>query len=280
MDLSVSIVSWNTRALLDQCLESVYSAARGLEIEVIVVDNDSSDGSTEMVRRDYPDAQVIANAANVGFAKANNQALGVSSGRNFMLLNPDTICRGDAVARLVKFLDCTPSAGAVGPLVLNDDGTLQYSWARFPTLASEAMGRLDRRAEDSDFVPQDTDQTRSLGPFAAQWIGGCALAIRRTCAEAIGPMDESLFMYCEETDWCLRLRRAGWEIWVDPSAEIVHLGGQSSMQDCARTTRELRRSKVAYMRKHHGWFSSLILNAALRTRPAIKALTQPGIRRR
>jgi GT2 family glycosyltransferase len=263
MDLSISIVSWNTRDLLDQCLKSVFETTHGIEFEVIVVDNASSDGTVEMIRTNYPDVRVIANSGNAGFSRANNQAYEVSRGRRFMLLNPDTVCREDALAGLVRFLDQNPTVGAAGPLVLNANGTLQPSWARFPTLANEALGRLDRRIAGSEGCPETADETRSLGPFRVDWIGGCAMMVRRGCVQAIGPMDESLFMYCEETDWCLRLHKAGWEVWVVPSAEIMHIGGQSSMQVGDGASAQLRKSKVAFMRKHNGQLRGALLRAAL-----------------
>jgi hypothetical protein len=263
MDLSISIVSWNTQGLLDACLRSIYETTTGIEFEVIVVDNASSDGSPEMVRRQHTRVQLIENSDNVGFARANNQAYAVSTGRHFLLLNPDTVVRPDALASLVRFLDEHDAAGAVGPLVLNSDETLQYSWARFPTFWSEVRGILDRRIAESESPPKTADETRSLGPFEADWVGGCCLMIKRAAVEQIGTMDESLFMYCEETDWCMRLKSAGWRVWVEPVAEIMHYGGQSSALIPYEATLALRRSKSRYFAKHHGLVVGAALGAAL-----------------
>lgn len=263
MDLSVAIVSWNTREVLDQCLKSVYDTTTDIDFEVIVVDNCSSDGSADMVRATYPQSTLIANEDNAGFAKANNQALDVSTGRYFMLLNPDTICLDGALGRMARFLDAKPNAGAVGPLVLNADTTLQYSWARFPTLWSEAVGRLDRGIQGNSEMPLTADQVRAIGSFQTDWVGGCCLMIRRAAVDVIGPMDESLFMYSEETDWCLRLRKNGWDVWVEPEAEIIHLGNQSSMQVPTETSRYLRCSKSAYFTKHHGAWQGHLLGTIL-----------------
>ncbi len=271
MDLSISIVSWNTRDLLDQCLRSVYETTRDIQFEVIVVDNASSDGSAQMVREKYLHVTLIAGEGNVGFAAANNQAYRASTARNLLLLNPDTVCREGAIEGLVRFLDEHSAAGAVGPLVLNDDDTLQYSWAAFPTFWSEARGKLNRRIAGRDAVPSTADETRSLGPFVADWIGGCCLMARREAIDVIGPMDESLFMYCEETDWCLRLAKASWEVWVEPKCEIVHLGGKGSSQVGADSRKTLAQSKVRYMRKHHGALAAVLLRAALATRAFAKA---------
>lgn len=270
MDLSVSIVSWNTRDLLDACLSSVFDGCAGIDIEVVVVDNLSSDDSVAMVRSKYPRVRVLANERNVGFSAANNQAYNVSSGRHFLLLNPDTVVRQGSLQKLVRFLDDHAKAGAVGPLVLNPDGSLQYSWARFPTLWREAFGRLDRRIVGLDRVPATAEEVRSLDPFQADWIGGCCLMIKREAISQIGPMDESLFMYCEETDWCMRLKRAGWEVWIEPGAEIVHYGGQSSALASDKCEMMLSSSKVALMKKNGRHAQARILQAAFGCRAIVK----------
>ncbi len=259
MDLSIAIVSWNTMGLLDECLRSIFETTSGIEFEVIVVDNASSDGSAEMVKSKYSQVKLIENVENVGFARANNQAYAVSAGRHFLLLNPDTVVRGDTLKKLVGFLDNHDKAGAVGPLVLNDDGSLQYSWARFLTVWNEAVGRLDRRIKGLGRPPANADEARSLEPFRVDWVGGCCLMIKREAVQKIGLMDESLFMYCEETDWCLRLHRAGWEVWVEPSTEIVHYGAKSSEQRSQASRRQLIASKGIYFRKHHRRLNSAIL---------------------
>jgi N-acetylglucosaminyl-diphospho-decaprenol L-rhamnosyltransferase len=269
MDLSIAIVSWNTRDLLNQCLGSIFEATQGIEFEVIVVDNASSDGSADMVRADYPQVCLIPNEGNVGFPSANNQAYRSSHGRHFMLLNPDTICSDGALAGLTRFLDDHPGAGAVGPLVLNPDQTLQYSWARFPTFGSELRGVLDRRIGSAGDLPHTAEQVRAIGPFETDWVGGCSLMIRRAAVEGIGLMDETFFMYNEETDWCLRLRKQGWSVWVEPSASIVHLGGQSSSRVPAQAARHLRASKSKYFAKHHGWFAGAAVYAALSLRSCV-----------
>jgi N-acetylglucosaminyl-diphospho-decaprenol L-rhamnosyltransferase len=272
MDLSIAVVSWNTRDLLDQCLQSVLHTTEGIQAETIVVDNASTDGSADMVRGAYPQVRLIENAENVGFARANNQAFGASVGRHFVLLNPDTVCLPNALPALVTFLDQHLKAGAVGPLVLNADKTLQYSWARFPTFWSEVRGKLDRRLRPSGAQPMTDDETRANGPFRADWIGGCCLMIKRNAIEQVGLLDESFFMYTEETDWCCRLHKAGWEVWVDPRAEIVHIGGQSSAKSPVETAGYLWGSKVAFFSKHYGRHAGIALGAALKLRFHAKRL--------
>ncbi len=270
MDLSISIISWNTRDLLDACLASVYETTSGIEFEVIVVDNASSDDSAEMVRSNYPQVRLIENTGNVGFARANNQAYSVCTGRCFLLLNPDTVVFGDALRKLVSFLDNHDRAGAVGPLVQNADGSLQHSWARFPTLWSEATGRLDRRIQGVRRIPTVTDEVRALDPFHADWIGGCCLMIKRKAIEEIGLLDESLFMYSEETDWCLRLHKAGWGVWVEPEAEIVHYGGKSSEQTAEMCRSQLFLSKRAFAAKHGGRAHAILVSTLIAARSAAR----------
>lgn len=275
MDLSVSIVSWNTRDLLDECLRSIFATTSSIEFEVIVVDNASSDGSAQVVRAKYSQVKLIENVENVGFARANNQAYAVSAGRYFLLLNPDTVVRGDALKTLVEFIDNHDRAGAVGPLMLNADGSLQYSWARFPTLTSEIVGKLNRRLDGLP-TPHTAQEARAMQPFRADWVGGCCLMIKREAVQQIGPMDESLFMYCEETDWCLRLHKSGWEVCVEPAAEIVHLGGQSSGRVSDKCAEQLRRSKALYFAKHHGATSAVVLSATLLAKRRIKKVFGTG----
>jgi N-acetylglucosaminyl-diphospho-decaprenol L-rhamnosyltransferase len=277
MDLSVAIVSWNTREALDQCLKSVFDTIGNLEAEVVVVDNASTDGSVEMVHSRYPLVKLIQNPDNVGFPRANNQAFMISQGRHFLLLNPDTICFPNALPLLVDFLEQHPKVGVVGPLILNPDKTLQYSWARFPTLLSESLAKLDRKIASTGVLPTTADEVRAIGPFRTDWVGGCCLLIRREAVEQIGLMDEGFFMYSEETDWCYRLHASGWEIWVEPGAEIVHLGGQSSSQVSTTSSEHLLASKVRYFRKHHGWASATTLRLMLRVRRFVrKALRDPN----
>lgn len=272
MDLSISIVSWNTRDILDQCLASVYDTADGLKLEVIVVDNASIDGSADMVREKYPRAIVIANTENRGFAAANNQALEIARGRYFLLLNPDTVCRPGALETLIGFMDSKPRCGAAGPMVLNPDGSLQYSWARFPSFWNEIRGKLDRRIAGVSQVPKTPDEVRALGAFRVDWVGGCCLMARRDAIAQVGPMDESLFMYCEETDWCMRFSKAGWEVWVEPAAEIIHFGGQSSAQIPEEAARRLRASKKRYFEKHCGRCRGFALWSALSMRSLAKRI--------
>jgi len=254
-DLSVLIVSWNTRALLADCLRSIY--AGDPQAEIWVVDNASTDGSADMVRTDFPDVRLIQNRENVGFARANNQALAEASGRYLLLLNPDTIVPPGALTTLVATLDARPDAAGCGPLLRNADGSLQLSWARFPGPKSELTGRLDRSQLPYP-LSELTDPARRafLAPFAVDWVGGACLLLRADALHHVGLLDEGFFMYSEETDLCYRLSRAlglgAGKILLVPTIAVTHLGGQSSRAVPRETRRRLFRSAVRLYRRIYG----------------------------
>lgn len=241
-DLSIVIVNWNTRDLLAQCLQSVYDTTGSLDFEVVVVDNASTDGSQAMVRNHFPQAQLIENQKNEGFARANNQAICASRGRYILLLNSDTIVQLGALEAMVHFADRHPEAGIVGCKLLNADGSLQPSWAQFPTFWSELMGRNFRK-----WRPMADDQA-----FEVDWVGGACLLARRKAIEMVGLLDEDFFMYSEETDWCFRVVRNGWKVCFLPGTGVIHFGGGSSRRASDKTLVQLYQSKLRFFHKHYG----------------------------
>jgi hypothetical protein len=259
VDLSVVIVSWNVRELLRRCLQSILTSkprrgGAGIRVEVIVVDNASTDGSPAMVRREFPEVRLIANSENRGFTAANNQGLAVARGRYWMLLNPDTEVLDDALAVLVAFADAHPDVGVVGPQLLNPDGSVQSSRRRFPTLAtaffeSTWLEPYAPRGVIARYRVLDQPDDRTLD---VDWVMGAALMARREAAEQVGPLDEGYFMYAEEMDWCRRIRAAGWRAVYLPEAKVVHHVGKSSEQVVPARHIYFQSSKVYYFRKHHG----------------------------
>ncbi len=257
-NVSIIIVNWNTRQLLLNCLAALPAATDGLETEIWVVDNGSRDGSVDAVQRYFPDVFIIANPENRGFATANNQAIRASSGRYIMLLNSDTIAQPASISRLVHFLDTHPRVGVVGPQLLNADGSLQPSWACFPNLLTELIGkkiRWRRRYPTLDGSPA----------YETDWLDGAALLLRREILTQVGLLDEAYFMYTEEVDWCYRIKRAGWQICYLPTSNIVHFGGQSSRQAATRMKAELYFSKLRFFAKHYGRGAARLLGHGLRT---------------
>ncbi|MGC8787812.1 MAG: glycosyltransferase family 2 protein [Anaerolineae bacterium] len=269
MDLSVIIVSWNVKGLLAECLASVYTASdrRPWQCEVLVVDNASSDGSPEMVRERFPQVFLLANRENVGFAAANNQGMALAQGRFVFLLNPDTVVRRDALDILVRFMDETPSAGMAGPRLVYPDGRFQHAAFRFPSLAQAFFDffPLHYRLLES---PVNGRYPRSLyaagRPFAIDHPLGACMMVRRQAIEEVGGMDEGFFMYCEEIDWAMRLKRAGWEVYCVPAAEVVHYAGQSTRQFRDEMFVALWRSRFRLYAKHYGRFDHWALRHIVR----------------
>jgi GT2 family glycosyltransferase len=255
MKLSIVIVSWNTRALLVDCLNSLAEAI-AKDVEVLVVDNASDDDSVAVVREKFPWVKLIANRENVGFATGNNQAIRQSTGEYALLLNPDTIVLPGALTTLMAFMDEKPKAGMAGSRVLNPDGTLQTSAYPAPTLFRELwrLFHLDalwpRGVYDMDDWP--TDVNRKVDVL----LGACILC-RRQALDQIGLMDEKYFMYSEEVDLCYRVRQAGWAIYWVPAAKIIHYGGQSTAQVAGEMFLRLYQGKLIYFKKHYGRATTL-----------------------
>lgn len=262
-DLSIIIVSFNTRQLLKECLDSVYAslAESNLASEVIVVDNASQDGSAAMVRESFPQVRLIANEDNRGFAAANNQALrvlGYGTGslppRYVMLLNPDTAVRGNALTTLVRFMDENPKAGACGARLIHSDGRFQHSAFAFPTLFQVFFDffPLNHRLTDSRLNGRYPRRLYQAGqPFPIDHPLGAALMVRREAISQVGLLDERFFIYCEEIDWCLRIKAAGWSIWCVPEAEIVHHVAQSTAQFRDEMVVALWKSRYQLFAKHY-----------------------------
>ena len=252
VDLAIVVVNWNTRELLAQVLESVYAAADGLSLEIVVVDNASHDGSADMVRNRFPAVHLVENATNVGFARANNQAVHASRGELILLLNSDTIVQPGALAHLVAFMQAHPEAGIVGANVRNGDGTPQRCYGRFPNLLTETatIWGLDTRPPFAGWLNPQQD----LGSEAIQadWVMGAALVIRRAAFLQAGQFDPGYFMYSEEVDLARAVKQAGWHTYVLGSARIVHLGQQSNKHLPALMKAQLLLSKIRYFRKHQG----------------------------
>jgi GT2 family glycosyltransferase len=254
VDLSIVIVSWNTRDLLRRCLESVRAEIALLPTEateIIVVDNASSDGTGAMVKDEFPEVLVLENARNAGFAAANNQGLRCAHGSLVLLLNPDTEFHPGALGTLLRFMEATPMAGAAGACLVNPDGSLQRSAYPMPTLGREIwrLFHLDRLRRLTAYPLETMDPGRAHAVDVAQ---GASLMLSRRALEEVGPLDEDYFMYTEEVDLCYRLKSAGWGIYWLPGAKVLHWGGQSTRQLRAEMFLRLYESKILFFRKHYG----------------------------
>lgn len=282
VDLAVIIVSWNARDYLANCLRSVYADLEQSQLNgaVWVVDNNSTDGTQELLQDVFPSTQLIVNGNNPGFGAANNQGMGAAVSSNhqapryFLLLNPDTLVRPGAIRQLVDCLDEMPKIGMVGPRLVYSDGRFQQSAFRFPGLAQLAFdlypfparlyeGRLNGRYPRRFYKPNKE-------PFEVDHALGAAMMVRRDVAEATGGFDETYHMYCEEIDWCWRIRRAGWDIYAVPQAEVVHYSGVSTKQVPAKSIIDLWGSRAKLYRRHHGRIKNAIA----------RRLVKKGLRRK
>ena len=262
MNSSIVIVNWNTRDLLEHCLGSIFDNPPEGLFEVFVVDNASSDGSPSIVRDRYPQVHLIENRENVGFARANNQAIRLASGRWIMLLNPDTEIKPDAFNVLVRFLEEHPKAGAVAPRIFNPDGSLQFSCSPAPSLMREAQRLLHWPGirPDGYYAMQLWDSSM---PHPVDVMLGACILFRMQSLVEVGLMDEDYFMYTEEVDLCTRLKKANWELFWVPEAQIIHYGGQSTQQIAQEMFLRLYESKLTYFRKHRGGLATFLYKLLL-----------------
>ena len=256
MDVSVIIVSWNTKDILMNCLRSLYDQSNRFDFEVIVVDNASADGSVEMVKNDFHSVVLVENSENKGFATANNQGISIAEGRYILLLNSDTIVLDNAIVKTVYFADDNPKASVIGCRVLNPDRSLQPTCFMFPSILNMILS--------STYLYKLFPRSRFFGRERMTWwkrndvqevdvVTGCFMLVRRAAIEQVGVMDESFFMYGEETDWCYRFKQAGWLVMFAPAGEIIHLGGQSSQRIRWEMLVRLRLSILQFMKKHCNW---------------------------
>lgn len=267
-DVSIVIVSWNTRDILRDSLKSVYQQTDAISFEVIVVDNASSDGSASMVREEFPQVMLIPNTENRGFAAANNQAFERTRGRYVLMLNPDTIILDHAIVRTVRYAEEHAEAGVIGCRVFWPDMTHQNSCFRFHSLGQIALSSLaffrmhrffrwsilhpDRYLNRDFSLEQDVDV-----------VAGCFFLIPRRVLSEVGTLDEKFFMYGEEAEFCYRVHRAGWKIRYFPGARIVHLYGGSSNQAIHQMSLNKRLAILLFMDKTrgfiHAWLSNLFM---------------------
>jgi hypothetical protein len=256
-DLSIVIVTWNSRDVLLDCLASLEREVLArrdpgrIEVETLVVDNGSADGTVQVVRQRFPWAEVIALPSNLGFAAGNNVGLRKASGRHAVLLNSDTVVHRDALEACVRYLDAHADVGVVGPQLLNPDGSKQNCIHNFPSLLTELVPKGLLEALFPGRFP--SKRREHAAPIDVEAVLGACLFVRREVLEQVGPMPEDYFVFLEETDWCLRIRRAGWRVVHVPQARLVHVFGASTKKKMPAETRiEYHRSLYHFFRKNRG----------------------------
>ena len=283
MDLSVCIVNWNGGDFLPACVRSVYECTGGLETEVIVVDNGSTDGSATEIERLFPRATVVEQGRNDGFAAANNIAIGRSRGRYLLFLNPDTVVGRGSIERMTAFLDGERSAGVIGCRLYHPVTGEPESSARshpHPMALLWSLLYIDRLFPRSrlfgryrmSYLPDDE-------PREVDWVTGACMLARREAVETVGGFDTGFFMYCEDIDICHRIRAKGWRILYLPDAAVGHYRGRSSEKLKGERegalsvwgARQYARSMIRLYGKHHGWCERLLLRGILVATSILKA---------
>ena len=253
-DVSIIIANWNTSTFLTCCLQSLPSACGSLDYEVWVVDNASADGSPALIRERFSQVKLIANPRNIGFAAANNQACRQTRGRYLLLLNPDTQSTPGSIAGLVAYADTHPEIGALGPRLLNSDGSTQRScWRGYPGIGMALVNAFYLWKLPwfpltwvSDYRSEELKSPRTVDHL----LGACIL-IRRSAWEQVGYLDESYFLGSEETDWCYRARHAGWQIVYHPDFRIIHHGQKSTWQQPVVMLPQMYSGVCGFYRKYH-----------------------------
>lgn len=254
IDLSIIIVNWNTKDLLARCLDSIFCHLPSATTEIIVVDNGSTDGSSDMVKKNYPGVKLMAHDQNLGFARANNIGIKQSKGCYLCLLNSDTQVLDDCFDRMINYLENHPAIGILGPKILSPDLQVQRSCMAFPTLWNSLCRAL---ALDSLFPGSKRFGGYLMTYFAhdsirqVDIINGCCWLVRRAALTRVGLLDEQFFMYGEDMDWCRRFHQAGWQVVFYPHAQIIHYGGASSAQLPVKFYIEMRRANLQYAQKYH-----------------------------
>ncbi len=253
VDVSVVVVSWNARRYVQECLESIRHTV-GVTVQVIVVDNGSSDGTPEMVIQDFPHVFLIPNSQNLGFARANNIGIQAATGKYVCLVNSDVNVPPECLSHLYRYLEHNPTVGMVGPRMLIPNGNVARSYMRFPTswnclchaLSLDVLFRGSRLFGGilmTDFRCETTSEVDVLN--------GWFVAVRRNALREVGLLDEAFFMYGEDIDWSYRFHKSGWKRIYLTSAQALHYGGASSSVAPTRFYIEMHKANLQYWRKHH-----------------------------
>jgi GT2 family glycosyltransferase len=250
--VSIIIVNFNGCQHTIRCIESIQRTHEEGCFEVIVIDNDSRDGSVEAIKAQYPNVKVIALQQNLGFGKANNIGADASTSEYLFFINNDTLFKKDIITPLSQFLKENPSCGAIGPLLLNSDGTYQHSYGKFPSLMNELRTKKDTTLFKN--IP------KNRSPRQVDWVSFAAVMIRRSAFEKVNGFDERYFMYFEDADLCFRLQKAGFQSFYCAEYSLIHIGGGSRSHEITNMIKtEYRHSQLLFYASHRSWFELLAL---------------------
>ena len=264
VDLTVSIINNNNKDLILECIGSVYRAGEGIALEVVVVDNLSGDGSAEEIQARYPSVMLIRNVSKEGFSSNHNKAVRASNGEFVLILNDDTLVHKDALVRMLNFMRGNQSAGAVGGLLVNPDGSPQHTGRSAPTLLAAIMISLGlhrlfpNNPVTAGYFRKDVSRT---GPEEVESVNGSAMMLRRSALDKVGLLDEGFFLFCEDVDLSIRLREAGYGLYLLPDALVTHYRGKST--GGRRIVWIYHRSLMRFYRKHYAGRSNFLVNGLL-----------------
>jgi len=252
-ELSIIIVSFNDKSHLEECLSSIKENAQNMDFEILIVDNNSSDGSQEFIKQNYPKIKLIANEENAGFAIALNRGIRESEGEFFLFLNPDTVIYPEALSLLLEELKINPRVGAIGPALLREENAYQVSFGKRVSFVSEIFQKF--LLNPFYKLRLKSIQTRK----EVGWLSAACLMTRKEVLEDVGLFDENFFLYFEDIDLCYRIRKKGWSLLFFPQARVFHKGGTSTQQDKVRSRFEYRRSQLYFYQKHNSKVSLFLL---------------------
>ena len=281
IDVSVIIVNYNTETLIPEALAALKRAAAGISLQIVIIDNNSRDGSVDLIRRDFPDCELIVNRTNVGFGRANNQALDRVRGRYVLLLNTDAFVAADTLQKTIGYMDVHPRCGVLGVKLVGRDGVEQPSARFFPTpwnvfLNRTGLKRFFGKVRMVDDMDWDHASVRQC-----DWVPGCYYLVRKEVIDQVGLFDPRYFVYCEEVDHCFAVKKAGWDVVCFPDTTVVHIGGESAKSDgeISQSGRQLEalqiESELLYFRKNYGLaavLASVILSTAADAMVVVKRL--------
>ena len=239
------------------CLNSIYETVKDIDVEIYVVDNNSTDGSQAAVKNGFPDVKLMENETNTGFGYANNQALRIMQGRFAVLLNSDAVLKENSVKRLLAFMTTTPRAGIAGVQLLNDDGSRQNSIDNFPSTETEIFNKSILRFFFSGKYPSKNRSYQD--PIEVDSVIGACMMVRKEAMDDVGVFDEDYFIFLEETDWCFRMNKKGWKVFHVPDAEVFHLSGHSKKRTPWRSQIEYYISLYKFFKKNRTQASYLTL---------------------
>jgi hypothetical protein len=266
IDVTISIVNYNGRKIIKDCIESILKNTEMLNYEIIVIDNASSDGSPEMMKKDFPMINLIVNKRNEGFAKANNKVFKYASGKYFLLLNPDCIVTDNTIAKMLKLMEERKDVGIIGCKIINTNGEIEISSDKFPTLYNELVLKIKKNVIRHNKSFEKIYNSTYMKSQEVDWVSGAVLLIRSEIYRKINGMDEEYFLYFEDIDLCKRVKNNGWKIFYETKFEVMHMRGSSVRKKSKEDISSIYHKSHLYYYKRHNPFQYHLLRLYLNSK--------------